>query len=188
MENWQMEFKDERRYEVIDGVVCMSPSPTIRHNKILFRLTFQFEKYLHGRKCSVHMTPNVYLEEDKPKNYVIPDLAVVCDPAKLRENGCYGVPDLLVEILSMNKSADKIRKFKLYERVGVQEYWIIEPRSNTLEQYVLQDGKYDLQNVYTLASDEEFEHMDADDKADYTTIVRPTIFDDCEFEMADIFE
>lgn len=57
----------------------------------------------------------------------------------------YPVPDFVVEVLSDNTEArDRGIKFQDYERQGVQEYWIIDPEEETIEQYVLRDGHFHL--------------------------------------------
>ncbi len=59
---------------------------------------------------------------------VQPDLAVICDPAKLDERGCRGAPDWIIEILSPSTaSKDQIRKLALYELHGVAECWLVHP-------------------------------------------------------------
>lgn len=59
---------------------------------------------------------------------VIPDLLVVCDPAKINPRGIEGPPDLVVEILSPSTAAkDIVRKRWTYEAAGVPEYVIVDP-------------------------------------------------------------
>ena len=72
-----------------------------------------------------------------------PDLCIICDEAKLDEQGCNGAPDLIVEIISPNnRKHDLDTKFKLYEEAGVLEYWIIEPENKVVLVYSLRDGIY----------------------------------------------
>jgi Uma2 family endonuclease len=60
-----------------------------------------------------------------------------------------GPPDLIVEILSPSTlRRDKVDKLKTYARFNVPEYWIVEPILGILEQYVLQEQRYELENVY----------------------------------------
>ena len=62
-----------------------------------------------------------------------PDITVVCDNRKLRPRGCFGAPDLVVEIISPSTvKRDLHEKMKLYEEFGVREYWIVHPRDRTL--------------------------------------------------------
>jgi Uma2 family endonuclease len=72
-----------------------------------------------------------------------PDISVICDSSKLDDLGCNGAPDLIIEILSPSTSSkDKVRKFNLYLDAGVREYWIVDPDAETVQVYVLEDGRY----------------------------------------------
>lgn len=65
------------------------------------------------------------------------------DLTKLGVRGCFGVPDILVEIVSPGNSRyDMNVKFKLYEAFGVKEYWIIRPHERIILIYVLENKKY----------------------------------------------
>ncbi|MDR2629559.1 MAG: Uma2 family endonuclease, partial [Spirochaetaceae bacterium] len=67
----------------------------------------------------------------------------ICDEKKRGAEGCRGAPDLVVEILSPSNTADEyIRKFNLYLKAGVREYWIVEPKSKTVQSFVLQNNAY----------------------------------------------
>ncbi len=178
----------KRKVELIDDITYMSPSPSLRHSKIMFRITAPFENYLRGKQCQVYQVPNVYYNPDKPKNHVIPDVSVMCEPDKFKPNGYYGVPSLIVEILSTNRNDDIITKYELYERLGVAEYWIVEPLANTIHQYVLVDGKYKIRHVFSYLLDEEIELLDEDEQAEYQAFIKPTIFTDLEIALVDIFE
>ncbi len=177
-----------RKVEVIDDIVYMSPSPSIRHNNIMFNITMHFKNYLKGKKCSVHMVCNVYYNPDKPKNHIIPDIAVMCEPDKFKPNGYYGVPSLIVEILSSNRKDDIETKFKLYERIGVKEYWIIDPLANSINQYVLVDGDYTLIEAYVYLLDDEIEYLSDDEQKEYKAFIKPSIFEGLEIALVDIFE
>ena len=82
--------------------------------------------------------------DDDVDTIVQPDLLVVCDKSKIRENGIWGAPDLVVEILSPSTSRkDLNEKYNLYQRSGVQEYWVIEPSGKWVHPYLLgEDGLY----------------------------------------------
>jgi hypothetical protein len=88
---------------------------------------------------------------DSIQTIVQPDILVVCDPAKLIEEGVRGAPDFIVEILSPATALkDQSEKKELYEKKGVREYWIVNP--NTLETfvYLLRDGSYGLPLAHSL--------------------------------------
>jgi Uma2 family endonuclease len=81
---------------------------------------------------------------------VQPDIAVICDKAKLDEKGCKGSPDLIVEIVSPSSAAhDYIKKLDLYEKRGIKEYWIMHPLDKLVTVYKLTDGgKYGRPEIY----------------------------------------
>ena len=76
------------------------------------------------------------------RNYVEPDLSVVCKPDKLDEKGCHGAPDWVIEITSpSNKIMDYGRKLSLYQENGVREYWIIDPKQKFVTIYDFEHGE-----------------------------------------------
>jgi Uma2 family endonuclease len=81
---------------------------------------------------------------------VQPDLAVICDPSRLRPFGCLGAPDWVIEILSPYTSRrDMAEKRSLYERHGVREYWVVDPGNQYIHVYLRgKDGRYADPEVY----------------------------------------
>ncbi|MDR0995343.1 MAG: Uma2 family endonuclease [Tannerella sp.] len=145
---------DDKRRELINGFVrMMLPAPTKAHASVSGNIVYEMQYYsrLHGGPCQVFYAPfdvrlpkNGEREDDKLYNVVQPDICVVCDPNKLDERGCLGAPDLIVEILSKsNRQYDLHDKYMLYEKSGVQEYWVVEPKYKDVTVYLLgEDGKY----------------------------------------------
>ena len=133
-------WPDNERWELIDGVAYdMSPAPSRSHQDICGELFFQFRSQLAGRTCRAYLAPfDVRLPQsdeadDDIDTVVQPDIVVVCDRNKLDDKGCKGAPDLVIEILSpYTAHKDLNEKFRLYERVGVKEYWIVHPLDRTV--------------------------------------------------------
>ena len=105
-----------------------------------------------------YFLPHLMCDWKKPEpvmkmsfNVVQPDLLVVCDPAKLDTHGCLGAPDWIIEIISPSTaSKDHIVKRELYERFGVNEYWIVQPMDRLVMVYQLTpDGRYGRPAVYS---------------------------------------
>ena len=68
-------------------------------------------------------------------------LSVVCDNSKLDSHGCKGAPDMVVEILSPStRRHDRLVKLGLYQKAGVQEYWIADPENQTVQVFLLEDS------------------------------------------------
>ena len=128
---------DGNRYEVIDGVLHMSPSPIVRHQRISRTLTVVLSTWVEKtRSGEVLYAPiDVVLSEH---NVVQPDILFVSKERAsiIQEKNLQGVPDLLIEILSEgNRRHDEVKKRVLYESFGVLEYWIVDPVLETIKVY-----------------------------------------------------
>src|SRR5690554_4455537 len=153
-----LNWSDEQRYELINGeVYIMTPAPYRKHQQVLGALHNQFFNYLANKKCEVYLAPfDLRLplgnEIDSDINTVVqPDLLVICDQNKLDERGCKGAPDLLIEILSPSSIVrDKQIKRDLYERHGIEEYWIVDYLEKVVEVYILnKEKKYIKPDIYS---------------------------------------
>ncbi|MFH0924885.1 MAG: Uma2 family endonuclease [bacterium] len=156
--NDYLTWPDEERWELIEGVAYdMSPAPSRQHQAILRELLLEFASFLRGKNCRVYVAPfDVRLPERGEKdeditNVVQPDLVVVCDRQKLDNRGCKGAPTIVIEIVSpYTVSKDIQKKFFLYERFGVKEYWIVHPIDKTVMVFKLEEnGEYGRPKMYT---------------------------------------
>ena len=139
--NWD----DDKRWELIDGVPYAMAAPSILHQSVSRDIAFQIYQFLRGKKCKVLYAPlDVRLNADKLDNTVVqPDILVVCDESKFDKSGLIGAPDMVVEILSPTSSShDMIRKYNLYLKAGIREYWIVDPESQTVVTNILENGQY----------------------------------------------
>lgn len=139
---------DGKRAELIDGVVYNMAPPTFRHQNISFSLARKIADYIENNKgnCKVVLAPfAVFLNQDN-KNYVEPDISVICDKNKIDDKGCNGAPDWIIEVVSpSSKHMDYFIKLFKYRSAGVREYWIVDPikaiitvydfDAETMEQY-----------------------------------------------------
>ena len=117
---YELEFWDE----LIDGeIVLMSPRPATNHNQTAFNIAALFKTFLKGKTCRVFPDGmDLYLTE---KDRFVPDVMVICDRSKIKNDGIHGAPDLVVEVLSPSSiKRDRIYKKRIYEQCGVREYWI----------------------------------------------------------------
>lgn len=128
---------DGRRHELIDGEHYMTPSPSTKHQQISMNLARALSNYLVT--CRIGMVyPAPYDVVLSDTDVVQPDLVVVLAAhlSIITDRNVRGVPDLLIEILSEGtRKTDEIIKRKLYERHGVQEYWIVDPELETMKVY-----------------------------------------------------
>ena len=155
-------WRFEERLELIKGKIFkMSPAPSVKHQRINGNLYYLIRTFLRqaNKNCQLFTAPFDVRLLDKKKfvksdteifSVVQPDLCIICDKNKLDEQGCIGSPDLIVEILSKGNSKKEMKiKYELYQENGVQEYWIIYPYEEVLQQYVLNEkGIYYLYQTY----------------------------------------
>ena len=123
-EEFERMDKDERlTYELIDGVVLMSPRPSLEHQKISGNLYFELRKALANQDC----TPIQEVELVLNGSHLVPDLIVVCNEPLIGKH--YDkAPLIVMEIVSPSStSRDYITKRYKYESLGIREYWIISP-------------------------------------------------------------
>ncbi len=126
------------RAELIDGEMYMMAPPSVPHQRIVTFLISTIDSYIKSKDgpCEVFSAPMaVYLNDDK-RNYVEPDITVVCDKDKLDDHGCHGAPDLVMEIVSPgSKKMDYFIKLFKYRTAGVREYWVVDPISSSITVY-----------------------------------------------------
>jgi len=179
-------YTEPYKQEMLDGKIYSMAPPFVGHSRIATKLCSAFDNYLKGKKCEVFMEAGyVYLSK---KDKVIPDIIVICNPEIIKRNGFYGAPDLIIEILSASTAKrDRTYKKDLYEKHGVGEYWIVDPKLFTIEIYLLQDEKYVLHDLHAWESEEMLEHSSEDDKANIQYEISPILFPDLVIKMEDIF-
>jgi len=143
--NDYMNFDDDERWEIINGKLFLMSAPTVTHQRILGRLYLKFGNFLEGKPCDVFFAPfDVRLKADTTDDTVVqPDLLVICDDSIMMKTGCKGAPDMVVEILSPSTSyKDRALKFKVYQEVGIKEFWIIDPEEKLTVVHILNNGNY----------------------------------------------
>jgi Uma2 family endonuclease len=138
---------DGCRYELIDGVVCMTPSPIRKHGLVSSEIAVQLGIYLKKYPVGEFAKDIDVLLGKGPRGGDLiyrPDIMFfrsgrVPDDAERYEL----VPDLVVEVASVStRRFDRETKKADYERLGVSEYWIIDPRRKTMTFYRLEQGRY----------------------------------------------
>ncbi len=173
-------WNDNERWEIIDGFAYnMSPAPNTKHQTIAVNIASAFHSYLKGKPCKVFPAPfdvrlaKIGAPDEEIETVVQPDISIFCNPMKLDEKGAKGAPDLVVEILSPSTSKkDMGVKTLLYQRYGVREYWIVDPVSDTIMVYLLDNSeKFNLINEYKT-----------------TDKITVSIFPDLDIELSDVFE
>lgn len=144
-DDWAKLPNDGWRYEVIKGVLHLTPAPTPQHQRIIAILYEHLSDFIRrGGSGEVFFAPiDVLLPGQETP--IQPDLVYI--PAKqdemITQRRIEGAPPLLVEVLSPgNWWVDRHPKFELYAECGVGEYSIVDPQDETIEVYVLEGSQY----------------------------------------------
>ena len=122
------------RHEIIDGRVIVTPAPIPYHQEISGNISEPLRSFVRARRLGkVYYAPvDIRLT---PDNVLIPDIVFIARD-RLHIVGPKTIdaaPDLVVEILSPGtRQRDLTVKRELYARFGVQEYWIVDPETETL--------------------------------------------------------
>lgn len=151
-------WPEDVRYELVDGdAYLMASAPALDHPEVAGEIYHQLRNQLDGQRCRPFIAPvDVRLPrkdeaDDAIDTVVQPDVLVVCEAKKLDRHGVRGAPDWIAEVLSPATAAhDQIVKRRLYERVGVREYWLVHPQDRTLTIYTLVDGQYGKPAIHEL--------------------------------------
>jgi len=137
---------DGRIHELIDGDHYVSPAPGTDHQRISRRIQFQlYEQLEKTGQAEVFNAPTDYHLSEI--DVVQPDIAVIDVKRRhiIASSKIVGPPELVIEILSETTAVrDESLKRDLYQRVGVPEYWIVDPQANEVRVYRLNvEGIYD---------------------------------------------
>jgi Uma2 family endonuclease len=136
---------DGKRHEIIDGEHYVTPSPNTKHQAVAGNLLGSLWAYLQSHHLGhVFAAPFDVLFSNL--DVVEPDLLYVSRERMqvLTKAHVRGAPDLVVEILSPGtRRTDEITKRELYERFGVQEYWVVDPELDVVKVYRRGAGAFD---------------------------------------------
>ena len=188
MTNSAAQLKEEYDIsEIIDGCEVMKyPPPVVAHRSIQGNLYVCIRNFLRGKRCKVFFETYVIFDE---KNRFVPDVLVVCDRDKIKPGHIEGAPDFVAEVLSPStRKYDIGAKKDVYEKYGVKEYWIIDPAAQTVDAYILREGKFVLDNSYHNWSEEDWERLDETDRAETRLTLKLSLYDDLEINVKELFE
>ena len=129
-----------KRYEIIEGILYMANAPSYDHQYVSMMLSRSLINHVveHGLGIVLAAPFEVHLAEDTRP--VQPDVLFISTVRQPKAGAKYfeGVPDLIVEVISPSSlRLDRVIKFAAYEKAGVTEYWIADPKTRSIEVYVL---------------------------------------------------
>lgn len=147
------------RFEILDGILIREPAPNVMHQRISRRLFGILEEYFfkYDPAGEVFYAPlDVTLRE---VSVIQPDLLYISSEQNeiIKDTHIDGAPSLAVEILSpSSRRKDRLQKLQLYQKEGIEHYWIVSPEDKTLECFYLTGGVYSL--IATGMDDNIVEH------------------------------
>lgn len=133
---------DERRVELIDGVLYDMAAPSFVHQHISGVIYSGIRDYISskGGKCVPMFAPVEVRLDCDDYTVVQPDILILCDMSKICKWGVMGAPDFCLEIISESTGRkDYIKKLQKYTDAGVKEYWIVDPLRKVLVTYCWKD-------------------------------------------------
>jgi len=137
---------DRNRYEIINGELIMTPAPKMIHQNVISNLFYDLNDFVRKNKLGkVYTAPCDVLFSEK--NVVQPDILFIAKENEqiITEENVKGAPNLIIEVLSPSTAYyDLIEKKELYEKFGVKEYWIVDPKKQWVEIHLLENKKYKL--------------------------------------------
>lgn len=130
------------RYELVDGVIIVSPSATWGHQRIAREILLQLTEFLEQSPIGEAVSEvDVRLRDDL---VLRPDV-VFLSSAKAARVAKYITepPDLVVEIVSPGAAERDLHDKKHdYETAGVAEYWVIDPEAREMHFFALDAGRF----------------------------------------------
>ncbi|GHO73648.1 hypothetical protein KSD_14190 [Ktedonobacter sp. SOSP1-85] len=141
---------DGQRYEIMDGVLLMAPSPTPSHQTVVKWLTFYLTQCVDLAGLGTVFTAPLDVEL-APNRVVQPDVFVLRSEnlGMVTPSRVVGALDLVIEVTSPGTAAyDRLKKLDAYAQAGVSEYWIISPEMHTIEVLVLYTDGYHSQGIF----------------------------------------
>lgn len=120
------------------------------HGAIMDHMIAAIYQYLKGSRCKVMREQKYHWEEDEIETNRFPDISILCDDNRRKALAYIGTPRFIAEVISdSTENIDRNEKMHLYEKIGVEEYWIMDWRKQTVERYLLDDKgeKYILHDI-----------------------------------------
>jgi len=143
---------DDKRYEIIDGVLYGANAPGYDHQFTVVKLSSRLDLFVTEQKLGVVITAPFEVHLSDSSRPVQPDILFL-NHAQQPAPGTQvfiGVPTLIVEVISPSSiRLDRRVKFDAYEQAGVAEYWLADPKTRSVEVYVLSNGEYALFGQFT---------------------------------------
>ena len=184
-------FRDPDKYEIIGGKNFIQLGDTFAEGIIKSNLNMLIGFHARKNKLGCQFC-NLELDFS-PENIFRSDFVYysASNPKTVFDNvkkTIAGVPDMVAEIFSRSTmKRDMGIKKDIYERNGVKEYWMIDPWRETVEVYILRDGKYRLDDVYHNYSAAELNELTDEERAEIKNEIPVDVLDGFKIKIKNIF-
>lgn len=179
-------------FEIIEGEKFMAPSPGWGHVNVTANLIKIIGTYASINKLGIVVADNFDVHFPDGSLFKPDFIFVSAEKAKSffksKDSTLHGVPDMVAEIFSRSTmKRDLGIKKDVYERNGVGEYWIIDPWNESIQVYLLRDGKYFLDDVYQNWSEDELNELTDEERAEVKFEVPVNVLDGFKVKIKNIF-
>ena len=144
-------IKDEyKKCEKINNVIYEQPrAEGFVHAMVMGNILYAIKRQLKGSGWI--LTAGNYILKLSDDEYAVPDIMLFNDKKQIMSRAYHGIPGFIAEIEGpLTKIKDRTVKMDAYAKLGVKEYWLIDPIKKKIEIYYLQTGKYILQELYAM--------------------------------------
>lgn len=179
-------------YEIIGGEKFMAPSADSWHNNAAGKLYLIIGMHVATNRLGLVFTDS--LDVHFPDgNLFKPDFMFISAAnSKIvidnKHSTIHGVPDMVAEVFSRSTMKNDIGiKKDIYERNGVKEYWMIDPWRETVEVYLLRDGKFEFGGLYQNWTEDELLRLSEDERAQVEFEVPVGVLDGFKVKIKNIF-
>ena len=188
-----MQVSDIRNdYEIIEGEKIMAASPYWEHVNVTANLIATIGVYARINKLGIAFADNFDVHFPDGSLFRPDFIFVSAENAKRlfdkKNVTLHGVPDMVAEIFSRSTiKRDVGIKKDIYERNGVREYWIIDPWRESIDVYLLREGKYELGGHYENWSDDELLTLSEEERPEVEMEVPVAVLDGFKIKIRNIF-
>lgn len=144
-------IKDEyKKCEKINNVIYEQPrAEGFVHAMVMGNILYAIKRQLKGSGWI--LTAGNYTLKLSDDEYAVPDIMLFNDKEHITNRSYHGTPGFIAEIEGpLTKVKDRTVKMDAYAKLGVKEYWLIDPMEKKIEIYYLQIGNYILQESYAM--------------------------------------
>ena len=134
-------YTEPPKTEKINGIIYNMAGGSFKHADTISALNSLLHAHFRGKSCKVYSSElDIHLDDN---NMFRPDISIICDFSKMRDDGYYGAPTMVIEVLSPSTAKrDRGDKFDCYQAHGVEELWLVNPEYETIEQYTRDNSNF----------------------------------------------